>query len=42
MLGRRSLRTTQEYLRLDPPGLREAMEGRSYLREALAKRDEVN
>jgi site-specific recombinase XerD len=30
MLGHRSLRTTQEYLRLDPPGLREAMEGRRY------------
>src|SRR4051812_5738199 len=33
MLGHRSLRTTQEYLRLDAPGLREAMKGRSSLRE---------
>jgi site-specific recombinase XerD len=30
LLGHSSLRTTQEYLRLNPPGLREAMEGRRY------------
>ncbi len=34
MLGHHSLRTTQEYLRLNPPGLAEAMEGRTYRREA--------
>lgn len=30
-LGHRSIRTTEIYLRREPPGLREAMEGRSYL-----------
>jgi integrase/recombinase XerC len=31
MLGHKSLRTTNDYLRVDPPGLREAMEGRRYV-----------
>jgi site-specific recombinase XerD len=30
LLGHASLRTTQDYLRISPPGLREAMEGRRY------------
>jgi site-specific recombinase XerD len=34
MLGHHSLRATQEYLRLNPPGLAEAMEGRTHRREA--------
>jgi integrase len=31
LLGHASLRTTQEYLRISPPGLRDAIEGRRYV-----------
>lgn len=33
-LGHRTMRTTEIYVRREPPGLREAMEGRDYLRAA--------
>lgn len=39
LLGHRSLRTTQEYLRLNPPGLREAIEGRSYFDPELTEQN---
>lgn len=31
LLGHRSVRTTEDYTRRDPPGLRDAIEGRNYL-----------